>query len=69
MHWDCESCFSFTVRIVGSKKRGRLEVYYNSRWGTVCDDAFDANDAKVACFNLGFRYASAIFRNKIYIAR
>lgn len=49
------------IRIVGSKKRGRLEVYHNSRWGTVCNDNFDAKDAKVACFNLGFSRAGTYY--------
>ena len=44
------------MRLVGSglPYEGRLEVYYNGRWGTVCDDFFDDVDAAVACNSLGF---------------
>ena len=46
------------MRLVnGSLSReGRLEVYYNSTWGTVCDDNFDNVDARVACHSLGYGY-------------
>ena len=47
----------YSVRLAGDNRphnAGRLELYYNNRWGTVCDSGFDNTDAQVACYSLGF---------------
>ena len=49
----------------GTPRMGRLEIFHDGQWGTVCNDYFGTPDATVACRQLGYsggaiRYGTSI---------
>lgn len=37
-----------------SSDSGRLEIYHQGKWGTICSDKFGYREAKVACLMMGY---------------
>ena len=58
------SLFTVPVRLAGVdgvNYAGRVEVFYQGKWGKICRNEWDINDVKVVCRQLGFQSALAEF--------
>lgn len=52
----CGSTIESPVRLAGGSTpyEGRLEIFHEGRWGTVCNSGFDATAAKIICNSIGY---------------
>ena len=56
------------IRLVGgsASNEGRVQVFRSGEWQTVCDNAWDLNEANVACRQLGYGYAIKVVTQTLF---
>ncbi|XP_065106140.1 scavenger receptor cysteine-rich domain-containing group B protein [Paramisgurnus dabryanus] len=57
-----------TIRLSGGSDQcqGRVEIYYQGNWGTVCDDDWSSKDADVVCHQIGCGQANTATTNAYF---
>ncbi|NXG22924.1 MARCO protein, partial [Grallaria varia] len=53
--------FSPFIQLVGGSRRGRVEIFHQGTWGTICDDGWTIRETGVVCRMLGFSRGVAFF--------
>ena len=53
--WDM-NLFPGMIRLQegSDSNQGRVEVYCNGEWGTICADGFGSNNASTVCKQMGY---------------
>lgn len=64
----CRASFTGNVKLTGGAHRceGRVEYFDKNQWGTLCSEAWDVNDATVACRQLNCGRAHKITTQNEY---
>jgi hypothetical protein len=53
-----------TVRLVGGSEphEGRVEIFHDGQWGTVCDDHWEMHVGRVVCRSLGYQGVQSVHK-------
>ncbi|MBZ3890937.1 Macrophage scavenger receptor types I and II [Sciurus carolinensis] len=59
---------SKTIRLVGGSgpHQGRVEIFHNGQWGTVCDDHWKISIGQVICRSLGYRGIQSVHKEAYF---
>lgn len=62
-------CENGAIQLVGGavESEGRVELCFNGRWGTICDDNWNSQSAAVICRHLG--YPNSHSNSKLLVSR
>ncbi|XP_060558822.1 neurotrypsin-like, partial [Ruditapes philippinarum] len=67
-HHEDVGIFCTPVRLVNGSNQyeGRLEVWHDRSWGTVCDDEFDVLSTTVVCRMLNYQHTNPLLFGSLY---
>lgn len=59
------------LRLVGSdfKAEGRVEIYHEKKWGTICDDRWGMEESNVTCKQYGYPLGAQYWYSNAYFGK